>query len=136
VGKDQTGVTVYGETNLPDGAIVRAQLFLFDEQGSSPKSVTGSNLTLQEASPLRNVPVKDGRYSARFDLSRYAGGKCTAVLDFCPYVGQPSFISDAFGEKGQRMTGEQVAGKPPFDWGVIRRLDDFAYYLCPVIEYG
>ena len=133
---DQAGVTVSGETNLANGAVVTAELFLFDDQGSWPKNASGGNLTYQQARLLKNVSVKGGKYSARFDLPYYAGGKVAASVEFYPYVGQPDFIGDAFGDKGQKMTGGRVVDQPPFDWGVIRRLDGFVYYLCPVIEFG
>lgn len=99
-------LTVEGETNLPEGAPVEAQLL---DKG-------GRRLARGEGQ------VRDGHYFVVLDVGRVPGyTHHQLVVDFDPIVA-PYSVTDLTGKRGEAMTGDQLefeAGR----YRLVKRLD-------------
>jgi hypothetical protein len=85
---------VYGQTTLPDGAIVSLS-------ATSDDAAVGDPLSEQ------HLTVSGGKFQATFDLSRRRSGSVT-VTAALHLAGQPAAVAQSYGADGHAMTGPAV----------------------------
>lgn len=82
---------VYGQTTLPDGAIV--SLSAISDDGAVGDPLSEQHLT-----------VSGGKFQATFDLSRRRSASVTVAAAF-KLAGQPAAVALRYGAEGQALTG-------------------------------
>jgi hypothetical protein len=101
-------VTVTGETDLPDGTVVLAQILQWDEwQGATADGVTPDVNTSPWVRSEQTV-VSDGRFEATFSTAEWPAGRGLAVGYFWLDTQQPADVIERFGSRGQRLKGPDV----------------------------
>jgi hypothetical protein len=85
---------VYGQTTLPDGAIVSL-------------SATSDDASVGDPLSEQHLTVSGGKFQATFDLSRRHSSSVT-VFATLQMAGQPAAVTQAYGSDGRAMTGPAV----------------------------
>jgi len=104
-------VTVAGETDLPDGAVIAIQVVQWDQwqresaDGAAPDVETSPWVRSQQTS------VADGRYAATLPIDGWPPGHGVAFAYFWVDSGQPAEVTERFGVDGSGLKGPDVTDR-------------------------
>ena len=118
-------VTVSGETDLPDGAVVTVQAVQWDEWQRESADGTVPDVDTSPWVVAEQTTVANGRYESTLPIAGWPPGRGLAIAYFWVDLGQPREVIDRFGldRIGPEGSGRQGQGRvrpDPRGPGVLR----------------
>jgi len=104
-------VTVSGETDLPDGAVVSVQVVQWDKWQEESADGTAPDVGTSPWVVSDQVLVMGGRYETPLFIGDWPAGKGLAITYFWIDLGQPAEVIERFGLDGAGLKGADVSDK-------------------------
>ena len=102
-------VTVSGETDLPDGAIVTVQVVQWDKWQAESADGAAPDVDTSPWVVTEQTTVADGRYETILPMTGWPPGKGLAISYFWIDPEQPAVVIERFGPDGSGLKGPDVS---------------------------
>ena len=117
-------VTVTGETDLPDGAVIGIQAVQWDQWQREAADGTAPDVETSPWVRPGQAVVADGRYEATLPIDGWPAGHGVAFAYFWVDAGQPADVIARFGADGSGLKGPDVTDRDLFG-PTLQVQDDF-----------